>query len=262
MGNQGLSQGLRDSIPWLQVIRECGLLEDLQRLPEGDLTWVKKNGDNLSGGQRQRISLARAVFKNAGIYLLDDPMSAIDPCLRVRIFDQVIGNKGLLRKKTRIIITKDQRFLHKLDYILVMKNQVRQILQSKYNGVFKSVFQTIFDSGTYEELVQRQSITAESIYGDEFDADPVVTLSDVESPSEGQNSNPESEDHTSAKDKRHQFLRQNSVLQYMRDQKSIDDDPVNILQKMQSVNGRHATRRRTSSISAACPNSSLLCKNL
>ena len=202
----------------MQVIRECGLLEDLQRLPEGDLTWVKKNGDNLSGGQRQRISLARAVFKNAGIYLLDDPMSAIDPCLRVRIFDQVIGNKGLLRKKTRIIITKDQRFLPKLDYILVMKNQ------------------TIYDSGTYEELCQRQSITAESIYGDEFDADPVVTLSDMESPSEGQNSNPESEDPTSAKDKRHQFMRQNSVLQYMRDQTSIDDDPVNILQKIVSWN--------------------------
>ena len=60
-----------------KVIRECGLLEDLQRLPEGDLTWVKKNGENLSGGQRQRISLARAVFKNAGTYFLDDPMSAI-----------------------------------------------------------------------------------------------------------------------------------------------------------------------------------------
>ena len=100
------------------------MLEDLQRLPEGDLTWVKKNGDNLSGGQRQRISLARAVFKNAGIYLLDDPMSAIDPCLRVRIFDQIFGNRGLLRKKTRIIITKDQRFLPKLDYIIVMKNKV------------------------------------------------------------------------------------------------------------------------------------------
>ena len=100
------------------------MLEDLQRLPEGDLTWVKKNGDNLSGGQRQRISLARAVFKNAGIYLLDDPMSAIDPCLRVRIFDQIFGNRGLLRKKTRIIITKDQRFLPKLDCIIVMKNKV------------------------------------------------------------------------------------------------------------------------------------------
>ena len=107
------------------------MLEDLQRLPEGDLTWVKKNGDNLSGGQRQRISLARAVFKNAGIYLLDDPMSAIDPCLRVRIFDQIFGNRGLLRKKTRIIITKDQRFLPKLDYIIVMKNKVSSFSSPK-----------------------------------------------------------------------------------------------------------------------------------
>ena len=110
------------------------MLEDLQRLPEGDLTWVKKNGDNLSGGQRQRISLARAVFKNAGIYLLDDPMSAIDPCLRVRIFDQIFGNRGLLRKKTRIIITKDQRFLPKLDYIIVMKNKVSSFSSPK-NGI-------------------------------------------------------------------------------------------------------------------------------
>ncbi len=99
-------------------------MEDLQRLPEGDLTWVKKNGENLSGGQRQRISLARAVFRNAATYLLDDPMSAIDPCLRQRIFDQVISNRGLLRKKTRIIITRDPRFLQQLDYIIVMKNQV------------------------------------------------------------------------------------------------------------------------------------------
>ena len=152
--NQGLSQGLRDSILWLQVIRECGLLEDLQRLPEGDLTWVKKNGDNLSGGQRQRISLARAVFKNAGIYLLDDPMSAIDPCLRVRIFDQVIGNKGLLRKKTRIIITKDQRFLHKLDYILVMKNQVNHrfcILTSVFCRPVQDTFKKYLNTDTFSK---------------------------------------------------------------------------------------------------------------
>ena len=68
------------------------------------------------------------MFKNGGIYVLDDPMSAIDPCLRLRIFDQVIGNKGLLRRKTRIIITKDPRFLRKFDYIIVMKNQVCALL--------------------------------------------------------------------------------------------------------------------------------------
>ena len=153
--NQGLSQGLRDSILWLQVIRECGLLEDLQRLPEGDLTWVKKNGDNLSGGQRQRISLARAVFKNAGIYLLDDPMSAIDPCLRVRIFDQVIGNKGLLRKKTRIIITKDQRFLHKLDYILVMKNQVNHRFCILYSRPVQDNFKKYPKTDTFKALSEK-----------------------------------------------------------------------------------------------------------
>ena len=73
----------------LQIIRECGLIEDLQRLPDGDLTWVEPNGENLSGGQRQRISLARAVFRNASIYLLDDPLSAVDPTGRQRIFNQV-----------------------------------------------------------------------------------------------------------------------------------------------------------------------------
>ena len=72
-----------------QVIRECGLLEDLQRLPEGDLTWVEPNGENLSGGQKQRISLARVVCLNASVYLLDDPLSAIDPCLKHKIFNQV-----------------------------------------------------------------------------------------------------------------------------------------------------------------------------
>ena len=114
-------------------------------------------------------------------------------------------------------------------------NRLKWPLKSLSVWIFldKFCFQTIFDSGTYEELCQRQSITAESIYGDEFDADPTVS-SDVDSPSEGQNSNPES-DNSCAKDKRHQFLRQNSVLQYMRDQKSIDDDPVNILQKIVSI---------------------------
>ena len=74
----------------MQIIRECGLLEDLQRLPDGDLSWVEPKGDNLSGGQKQRISLARAVFQNASIYLLDDPLSAVDPSGRQKIFNQVI----------------------------------------------------------------------------------------------------------------------------------------------------------------------------
>lgn len=56
-------------------------------------------GINLSGGQKQRISLARSVYSNADIYLLDDPLSAVDAHVGKHIFDNVIGPNGLLKEK-------------------------------------------------------------------------------------------------------------------------------------------------------------------
>ena len=56
-------------------------------------------GINLSGGQKQRVSLARAVYQNNDIYLLDDPLSAVDAHVGKHIFDRVIGPEGLLRNK-------------------------------------------------------------------------------------------------------------------------------------------------------------------
>ena len=61
-------------------------------------------GINLSGGQKQRISLARAVYNNADIYLLDDPLSAVDTHVGKLIFDNVIGPNGLLKNKTRLMV--------------------------------------------------------------------------------------------------------------------------------------------------------------
>lgn len=58
-------------------------------------------GINLSGGQKQRISLARAVYQNADVYLLDDPLSAVDSHVGKHIFEEVIGPTGLLKKKVR-----------------------------------------------------------------------------------------------------------------------------------------------------------------
>ena len=56
-------------------------------------------GINLSGGQKQRVSLARAVYFNADIYLLDDPLSAVDTHVGKHIFDKVVGPRGILKHK-------------------------------------------------------------------------------------------------------------------------------------------------------------------
>jgi len=84
------------------VVEACALKSDLEMLPAGEQTEIGEKGINLSGGQRQRISLARAVFCDADIFLLDDPLSAMDSQVGKHIFENVIGPQGLLQKKVRM----------------------------------------------------------------------------------------------------------------------------------------------------------------
>lgn len=63
-------------------------------------------GINLSGGQKQRVSLARAVYCDRAVYLLDDPLSAVDAHVGKHIFDQVIGPQGLLKGKVCLTLNK------------------------------------------------------------------------------------------------------------------------------------------------------------
>ncbi|XP_049513998.1 ATP-binding cassette sub-family C member 2-like [Dermacentor silvarum] len=81
------------------VIQSCQLINDINMLATGDMTEVGEKGSNLSGGQKQRISIARAVYSQSDVYLLDDPLSALDPIVASRVFRYVIGGKGLLRHK-------------------------------------------------------------------------------------------------------------------------------------------------------------------
>lgn len=67
-----------DDAKYQETLRRCSLEKDLELLPYGDLTEIGDRGINLSGGQKQRIQLARALYKDADIYLLDDPFSAVD----------------------------------------------------------------------------------------------------------------------------------------------------------------------------------------
>ncbi|XP_051014284.1 ATP-binding cassette sub-family C member 3 [Acomys russatus] len=103
-----------------QALETCALLPDLDVLPGGDQTEIGEKGINLSGGQRQRVSLARAVYSNANIFLLDDPLSAVDAHVAKHIFDQVIGPEGVLAGKTRVLVTHGISFLPQTDIIIVL----------------------------------------------------------------------------------------------------------------------------------------------
>uniref|UniRef100_A0A4W6CWU9 ATP-binding cassette, sub-family C (CFTR/MRP), member 4 n=1 Tax=Lates calcarifer TaxID=8187 RepID=A0A4W6CWU9_LATCA len=99
-----------------RVIRACALKK---LLPYGDLTLIGDRGATLSGGQKARLNLARAVYQEADIYLLDDPLSAVDAEVGKHLFEQCIC--GLLRNKCRILVTHQLQHLKAADQIVVLK---------------------------------------------------------------------------------------------------------------------------------------------
>ncbi|XP_061309783.1 multidrug resistance-associated protein 1-like isoform X3 [Pezoporus flaviventris] len=121
------------------VLESCALLPDLEQLPNGDQTEIGERGVNISGGQKQRVSLARAVYSNADLYLLDDPLSAVDVHVGKHLFEKIIGPSGLLKSKTRILVTHNVTFLPHTDLIIVMEEG------------------RISQMGTYQELVSKRA---------------------------------------------------------------------------------------------------------
>ncbi|GJP59749.1 hypothetical protein CLOP_g15118 [Closterium sp. NIES-67] len=103
-----------------RVLRVCALAADLAVLPRGDETEIGERGINLSGGQKQRIQVARAVYHDADIYLLDDPFSSVDTATGSMIFDECV--LGLLGAKTVLFVTNQLEFLPAADLILVMRD--------------------------------------------------------------------------------------------------------------------------------------------
>ncbi|KAH8293076.1 hypothetical protein KR044_000492 [Drosophila immigrans] len=153
-----------------RVIDACALRTDIEILSAGDLTEIGEKGINLSGGQKQRISLARAVYNDADLYLLDDPLSAVDAHVGKHIFEEVIGPKGMLKNKTRVLVTHGITFLPQVDNIYVMKmGQVSesgtysQLLKNK--GDFADFLIQHLQEGEEEEedldQIKRQLSTAE-----------------------------------------------------------------------------------------------------
>lgn len=76
-----------DQQKYQKTVEKCSLVKDIEMLPFGDLTEIGERGVNLSGGQKQRIQLARALYQDADIYLLDDPFSAVDAHTATSLFN-------------------------------------------------------------------------------------------------------------------------------------------------------------------------------
>lgn len=117
-----------------RAVKCCALDKDMDSFPHGDLTEIGQRGLNMSGGQKQRIQLARAVYNDADVYLLDDPFSAVDAHTAATLFNDCVMEA--LEDKTVILVTHQVEFLSKVDRILVMERG--QITQE----------------GNYEELLQ------------------------------------------------------------------------------------------------------------
>ncbi|XP_070253922.1 ATP-binding cassette sub-family C member 12 isoform X3 [Myotis yumanensis] len=126
------------------TVRVCALQEDLSSLPYGDLTEIGERGLNLSGGQKQRISLARAVYSDREVYLLDDPLSAVDARVGKHVFEECI--RKALRGKTVVLVTHQLQFLESCDEVILLEDG------------------EICEKGTHQELMEERGRYAKLVH--------------------------------------------------------------------------------------------------
>ncbi|ORY28894.1 P-loop containing nucleoside triphosphate hydrolase protein, partial [Rhizoclosmatium globosum] len=123
-----------DEDRYKSTIRTCCLEPDLRALPQGDQTAIGERGINLSGGQKQRVNLARLVYSDPDIVLMDDPLSAVDAHVGRALYSNCFQNT--LRSKTRILVTHQVHLLSsEIDHVILMKDGV------------------IVEQGSFDELV-------------------------------------------------------------------------------------------------------------
>ncbi|XP_030060230.1 multidrug resistance-associated protein 9 [Microcaecilia unicolor] len=148
-----------------QAISACSLKPDLEILPYGDMTEIGERGINLSGGQKQRISLARAVYADRDIYLLDDPLSAVDVHVGKHIFEECI--KKSLKGKTVVLITHQLQYLEFCDEVVLLEDGAI-IEEGTHVKLMK-------DNGRYAQLIQ--SIHMDELKDVRDDANKHITTS-------------------------------------------------------------------------------------
>ncbi|KAL2912418.1 hypothetical protein HK105_208121 [Polyrhizophydium stewartii] len=164
------SDAVRDRIP--DAIAAACLDRDLEILPNGLGTQIGEKGINLSGGQKARVALARAIARDADIYLLDDPIAALDAHVGKKVFDDAIC--GVLRGKTVFLVTHQLHLLPKVDMVVVLDEG------------------RVVETGAFRELMARDgSALAEIMKDYHFDDAEVEAAKEAGDDDEGEDDKPE-----------------------------------------------------------------------
>ncbi|KAL8773161.1 MAG: hypothetical protein Q9209_001837 [Squamulea sp. 1 TL-2023] len=151
-----------------EVVDACALRPDLDMLPHGDMTEIGERGITVSGGQKQRINIARAIYFNSDIILMDDPLSAVDAHVGRHIFDNAIC--GLLQNKCRILATHQLHVLNRCDRIIWMEDGRIETIDTFENLInHNAAFQRMMASTAQEEK-QDDETSEDEIEEDKKDA--------------------------------------------------------------------------------------------
>ncbi|XP_055676614.1 ATP-binding cassette sub-family C member 4-like [Lutzomyia longipalpis] len=103
-----------------KVLKNCALIPDLCAMTDGDLKILKEDETVLTDGQKLRINLARAVYREADVYIFDDNLSQLPPSMQRFIFNTTIGPQGMLKDALRILVTNDKEFINQSNMVIAM----------------------------------------------------------------------------------------------------------------------------------------------
>ncbi|KNE55572.1 hypothetical protein AMAG_01463 [Allomyces macrogynus ATCC 38327] len=132
-----------DAARYARAVRLASLERDFKQLPDGEMTEIGEKGITLSGGQKARINIARAIYFDADILLLDDPLSAVDAHVGSHLFNTTITTE--LKGKTRVLVTHALHFVPQCDYVVYLKDG------------------KIVEQGTFDDLMAADGAFAEQM---------------------------------------------------------------------------------------------------
>ncbi|EDV43276.1 uncharacterized protein Dana_GF16604 [Drosophila ananassae] len=151
-----------DEQRYQEVLRVCHLDKDVEHLPGGDAARIGEGGASLSGGQKARVSLARAVYRKADIYLLDDPLSAVDSHVSKMLLDRCLNK--FLANKIRILVTHRVQLLRHVDHLVLLEGG-RISVQGKYDALRKLINFRMSVANDVE-VAKLRAMRTDSVYED------------------------------------------------------------------------------------------------